>query len=43
MEVWPACVTGVDTTHIMSIFNHVCELNIKGLTCAIARAFKGVH
>lgn len=34
VEAWPACVTGVDTTHVMTIFSHVCELNIKGLTLA---------
>ena len=36
VEAWPACVTGLDTKHIMSIFSHVCEINIKGLTLAQA-------
>lgn len=31
MGTWLACVTVVHTKHIMSIFSHVCELNIKGL------------
>lgn len=34
VEAWPACVTRVDNKHIMSIFSHVCKLNIKGLTLA---------
>ena len=34
VEAWPACVTRVDSKHIMSIFSHVCKLNIKGLTLA---------
>lgn len=32
--VWPACVTVMDTKHVMSIFSHIYELNIKDFILA---------